>query len=295
VLRQARAKLRRISAQRSMIMTKTGLLAAALTVALNLTLPALSRAQNTDADKDKSGQSQDQQASQAQAQAAPPRKISEQELKKKVTKINKASSFIGMKVQNLQNQDLGKVEDLAFDPESGKIAYAVLSVGGFLGMNDKYIAVPLKDLTPAPGEDHLIIDADKNSLQRAPGFAKNKWPDLDTPPWSPATGFANTRPQSTAQFASGTTGKSGQEQGSGGQQSDQAQSYSGSVTAVDSAQRLLTVKGDQGEKKFKVDDKAQIKAGQNDHADLHDLKVGSHVTIQYKGQGDQLTAESVRE
>ncbi len=58
-----------------------------------------------------------------------------------------------MKVKNLQNVNLGKVEDLAFDPHSGKISCLVLSVGGFLGLNEKYIAVPLTALTPAPGHE----------------------------------------------------------------------------------------------------------------------------------------------
>src|SRR4051794_29990102 len=54
-----------------------------------------------------------------------PHRISAEELRSKVTKVNKASNFIGMTVKNLQNDNLGKVEDLAISPDSGKIAYAV--------------------------------------------------------------------------------------------------------------------------------------------------------------------------
>src|SRR5438094_9170843 len=54
----------------------------------------------------------------------------------------KASKIIGMEVKNLQNEKLGKVDELAVDLESGRIALAVLSVGAFLGIGDTLVAVP---------------------------------------------------------------------------------------------------------------------------------------------------------
>ena len=51
-------------------------------------------------------------------------------------------TVIGSKVVNAQNEDLGKIEDLVVDAGAGRIAYAVLSFGGFLGMGDKYFAIP---------------------------------------------------------------------------------------------------------------------------------------------------------
>src|SRR2546421_508436 len=51
-------------------------------------------------------------------------------------------TLIGSKVVNQQNQDLGKIEDLVIDAGGGRIAYAVLSFGGFLGLGDKYFAIP---------------------------------------------------------------------------------------------------------------------------------------------------------
>ena len=52
-------------------------------------------------------------------------------------------TVIGSKVFNQQNEDLGKIEDLVIDAETGRVAYAVLSFGGFLGMGDKYLRHPL--------------------------------------------------------------------------------------------------------------------------------------------------------
>jgi sporulation protein YlmC with PRC-barrel domain len=110
-----------------------------------------------------------------------PQRVSDSELKKNVSEVNKASTFMGMSIQNLQNEKLGTVKDLVFDPESGKISYAVLSVGGFLGVRDKLIAVPLNSLRPQPGQKYLVLNMTKDELTRAPGLAKNNWPRLDDP------------------------------------------------------------------------------------------------------------------
>jgi sporulation protein YlmC with PRC-barrel domain len=108
-----------------------------------------------------------------------PGQISESQLKKTVTEVNRASSFIGMNVKNMQNESLGKIHDLVFDPESGRISYAVISVGGVLGVGDKLIAIPVTSLKPQPGQKYLMLNMDKNQVQSAPGLAQNNWPDLD--------------------------------------------------------------------------------------------------------------------
>ena len=51
-----------------------------------------------------------------------------------------ADTLTGDKVVNLQKENLGKIEHLRIDLESGRVAYAVLSFGGFLGMGDKLFA-----------------------------------------------------------------------------------------------------------------------------------------------------------
>ena len=108
-----------------------------------------------------------------------PGEVTDSELKKSVTEVNKASSFIGMGVKNMQNENLGKVHDLVFDPQKGRISYAVLSIGGVLGVGDKLIAVPVTSLRPQPGQNHLVLNMNKSQVQSAPGLAQNNWPDLD--------------------------------------------------------------------------------------------------------------------
>lgn len=52
--------------------------------------------------------------------------------------VSAKKTVIGSKVVNAQNEDLGKIEDLVLGAGAGRIAYAVLSFGGFLGMGEKF-------------------------------------------------------------------------------------------------------------------------------------------------------------
>lgn len=63
------------------------------------------------------------------------------------------------------------------DPKSGRVDYAVLSFGGFLGVGDKLFAVPIEAMKMSPEEERFILDVDKERLKHAPGFDKNNWPD----------------------------------------------------------------------------------------------------------------------
>lgn len=94
-----------------------------------------------------------------------------------------ADTLTGDKVVNLQNEDLGKIEHLMIDLASGRVAYAVLSFGGFLGMGDKLFAIPWNALTVDTVEKRFVLNADKELLKRAPGFDKNNWPDMTDRTW----------------------------------------------------------------------------------------------------------------
>jgi len=69
------------------------------------------------------------------------------------------------------------------DVEKGRVAYAVLSFAGFLGMGDKLFAIPWSALTIDTGEKQFILDVDKKLLEGAPGFDKGHWPDMADRAW----------------------------------------------------------------------------------------------------------------
>jgi len=94
----------------------------------------------------------------------------------------KASELIGKSVENLQGDNLGKIEELAIG-STGKVEYAVLSYGGILGMGDKLFAVPFTSLAHSQDGDNLTMDIPQKKLENAPGFNKNEWPDMTDEKW----------------------------------------------------------------------------------------------------------------
>lgn len=90
--------------------------------------------------------------------------------------ILSASTLIGDKVSNSAGEDLGKIEEIMIDVNRGRIAYAVLSFGGFLGIGDKYFAIPWEMLSLNSEKKKFYLDIPKEKLKNAPGFDKDNWP-----------------------------------------------------------------------------------------------------------------------
>lgn len=105
----------------------------------------------------------------------------ENQRESRVLASNKASGLLGMEVKNQQNEKLGEIKDLVLDLKSGKISYAVLGVGGFLGLGEKLMAVPADAFKINQQDGTLSLDADKAKIEAAPGFAATNWPRVDDP------------------------------------------------------------------------------------------------------------------
>jgi len=90
--------------------------------------------------------------------------------------IRKGSEIIGANVLSFNDEDLGEIEDLALDPQTGKIKYVVLAAGGFLGIGDKYFAVPWTALQRRD-ESTFVVNIDKQTLENMQGFNEDNWPD----------------------------------------------------------------------------------------------------------------------
>jgi sporulation protein YlmC with PRC-barrel domain len=98
--------------------------------------------------------------------------------------IMDAETLCGDKVVNAAGEALGKIEAIMLDVESGRIAYAVLSFGGFLGMGAKLFALPWAALTLDAAEKRFVLDASKEKLENAEGFDKDHWPTMADPEWA---------------------------------------------------------------------------------------------------------------
>ena len=91
--------------------------------------------------------------------------------------------IIGSGVINLEGKRIGTISDLVINIDTGKIEYAALEFGGFMGFDDKLFAVPWQSLTAVPADGIFIIDQSEKRLKKAPGFDKNSWPDVNDKSW----------------------------------------------------------------------------------------------------------------
>ncbi|HEY1336879.1 MAG TPA: PRC-barrel domain-containing protein [Bryobacteraceae bacterium] len=98
-------------------------------------------------------------------------------------RVMSAGTLAGDRVRNSAGEDLGKIEEIMLDVPTGRVAYAVLSFGGFLGMGNKLFAVPWQALTLNERDHEFILNVDKRQLENAPGFDKDNWPDMADPNW----------------------------------------------------------------------------------------------------------------
>lgn len=94
-----------------------------------------------------------------------------------------AGTITGDKARNPAGDKLGHIEELVIDLESGRVLYAVLASGGFLGMGDKYFAIPWDLLTVDTDSHEVVVDVSKETLQNAPGFDKDSWPEIHDRTW----------------------------------------------------------------------------------------------------------------
>ena len=85
----------------------------------------------------------------------------------------------GTAVYDRRGEKLGSIHSVMIDKISGKVAYAVMSFGGFLGMGDSYHPLPWHVLTYDTGQGGYVVDLDRNKLEGAPTYATS-----ETPNWS---------------------------------------------------------------------------------------------------------------
>ena len=95
----------------------------------------------------------------------------------------RVSQLIGANLQNDQSESIGEINDLVLDSRTGKVRYAAVTYGGFLGMGDKMFAVPFDaiktktDLQDA-GKYVLVLNVTKEQLEGAQGFDQEHWPNM---------------------------------------------------------------------------------------------------------------------
>jgi sporulation protein YlmC with PRC-barrel domain len=97
--------------------------------------------------------------------------------------IMASATLDGNKVVSSDGEDVGKLSDIMLDVCSGRIAYAVLSEGGFLGMGATLHAIPWNALTLDTDEKCFRVDITAKKIKDEPGFDKDHWPSMADFTW----------------------------------------------------------------------------------------------------------------
>ena len=99
--------------------------------------------------------------------------------------VRAASSLEGETVLDRQGETLGEIEEIMLEVQSGRIAYAVLAVGGFLGIGERYFAVPWRALALDADRKCFVLDIDRDTLAGAPAsFERDDWPAVVDESWA---------------------------------------------------------------------------------------------------------------
>jgi sporulation protein YlmC with PRC-barrel domain len=88
----------------------------------------------------------------------------------------------GTAVYDTKLEKLGRVEDVMIDKPSGRIAYAILSFGGFLGIGDHSYPLPWEKMRYDTEIGGYIVDIDRQTVEGAPAYAdeaSTAWTDVD--------------------------------------------------------------------------------------------------------------------
>jgi sporulation protein YlmC with PRC-barrel domain len=120
-----------------------------------------------------------------------------------------AATLDGNKVMSSDGEHVGKISDIMLDVRGGRVAYAVLSEGGFLGMGTTLHAIPWSALTLDTDEKCFRVDITADQIKNEPGFDTDHWPSMADTQWATTVHqYYNREPYWTdtrSRFGSGLT------------------------------------------------------------------------------------------
>ena len=87
------------------------------------------------------------------------------------TEAIQASRVIGTEDYNAEGQHIGVIEDVMLDKLNNSIMFAIVGFGGFLGMGEKYHAVPWSSLDYEPSRGGYVVPFTREQLEAAPAHS----------------------------------------------------------------------------------------------------------------------------
>jgi sporulation protein YlmC with PRC-barrel domain len=95
--------------------------------------------------------------------------------------VQRASKLMGSTARNVQNEKVGKVENLVVDLRAGRVVEVILASGGFLGMDDELSAIPPQAFRTGPERGTIVLDTSKDALANNPHFKSAEWAEANNP------------------------------------------------------------------------------------------------------------------
>jgi len=95
--------------------------------------------------------------------------------------VHKLNQLIGMNVEDVNNQTIGKISNVVVDMPTGRLLYSVFEPVSNLNLGNNLYAMPSDAFTLASDQKHLVTNIDRQKLASAPHFPKNSWPSLNDP------------------------------------------------------------------------------------------------------------------
>jgi len=95
--------------------------------------------------------------------------------------VHKAKDVVGMKVKNVNNEDLGKVDNVMIDLPAGRVVFVILTPDSSLNLGNNYYALPPDALTLSSDQKNLVSDLNREKLASAPHFTKDQWSSISNP------------------------------------------------------------------------------------------------------------------
>jgi sporulation protein YlmC with PRC-barrel domain len=106
--------------------------------------------------------------------------------------VTKASSWIGMDVEDKAGNNVGEIKDLVVDWQTGKVSYAIVAIEKWLHIDSKLVAIEPNRLEVTPDGKHVIVAMTEAEVQALPGF------DEHAPPRAPSESSAQKTPRPAA-------------------------------------------------------------------------------------------------
>ena len=195
--------------------------------------------------------------------------------------IVSTESLLGSKIRNLQGDQVGTVEHLLINPRTGLVLYAVVSMGGFLGLGEKTLVVPWQAMEVTRDKNTLLLNVSQQWLQQS-----------STSTGSPLRG---TLPATSDSPGLARSGDWGPDTPYGRLYNPaEEQTISGEVVKIDTGPPMPGMaSGVQLVVKTEADETRRIQVGPEWYLEHQDVEIVEHMTVQVTGARAEIDGQAV--